>query len=89
MPVSSYVIKAASNQMDAVSKALKSIDGLECGEIEDSCIPAAYFAESESESKRVGELIEAVPGVIQASLVYHNFEDVSYQEPSSTALSEK
>ena len=87
MPISSYVIKTSSEQLPALQAALSELSDVEFGDLENDCLPVACYAQSEKAAKRMGERLQTLPGAIQASLVYHNFEDVAYESPSSATLS--
>ena len=69
---------------DLIKEVLSDLPDVEFGALENDCLPVACYAETEEASKRIGDRLQALPGAIQASLVYHNFEDVAYEAPSSS-----
>ena len=84
MPVSGYVLKVEEGAVDIVKNSLSGLENVTMGEAEQDRIPVAAYAENEQEAKFLGKQLEELPGVSAALLVYHNFEDVSYEADSAT-----
>ena len=84
MPVSGYVIKVEKGAMEMVRDSLSALEDISMGEVEKDRIPVAAYAENEEAAKTLGKQLDGLPGVSAALLVYHNFEDVSYDADSAT-----
>ncbi|MDP6753759.1 MAG: chaperone NapD [Verrucomicrobiota bacterium] len=75
MPISSYAIRCQENERDAVVTHLHTLTGITVGPDTDNGIPVVIESDSTQEARDSVELLEAIPGVESAVLVYHNFED--------------
>lgn len=82
MPVSSYVVTAATGRLNDAIESVSSISGVLIGEPNQDSFPAAFSSDTEQEAQDLGRRIESAKGVSKALLVYHNFEDIEeYQTP--------
>lgn len=77
MPISSYVLRFRNDRRDQVLLALRACPGVEVGEPTDHGIPAVVDAPTIQAAETVGASLATIPGVEAATLVYHNFEDVT------------
>ena len=75
MPISSYAIRYQDTERDAVLSHLHSMTGVTVGAETPNGIPVVVESDSTPDARESGELLEAIPGVESAVLVYHNFED--------------
>ncbi len=80
MPISSYVLQIEGDSQDASLDALKGLPWVTVGESESNGIPVVIESESEQEAKARGETLAGLPGISNAVLVYHNFEDIQESE---------
>ncbi len=80
MPVSAYIVKASDGSIDHVVAQLEQLENARMGEVHSHSIPLSVYTETERDSRDVGALLDAMEGVEQSVLVYHNFEDVSEEE---------
>ncbi len=78
MPISGYVVKAGANRIAEIRRRIRDMDGVELGPAVDGQFALAAYSEDENGAERFGESLSSLPGVDQALLVYHNFEDVEY-----------
>ena len=76
MPISSYVLQIEGESQEASLKALKELTWATIGESETNGIPVVIESASEQEAKQRGETLAELPGISNAVLVYHNFEDI-------------
>jgi len=77
MPISSYAIRYQQSEKDAVVSHLHTLAGVTVGPDSKSGIPVVVESDTTHDARESGELLEAIPGVESAVLVYHNFEDES------------
>ena len=77
MPVSSYVVRYREHDKPLVLDQLNAITELALGCIASHGVAVVVETESCREASAFGERLSALHGVIDAVLVYHNFEDVS------------
>jgi len=81
MPVSSYVIRCHADVREAVLARLASEPGVTVGTATREGIPVAAETPSTDAARALGERLESLPGVLSATLVYHNFEDLESEPP--------
>lgn len=81
MPISSYVVRYQHQDKEAVLEGLASIPGVSIGSAENDGVPVVLETESSKDASLIGERLGAVQGVIDAVLVYHNFEDIEDAGP--------
>lgn len=86
MPVSSYVIRCATQDQPRVREQLDRIPGVVMGDATETGIPVAAEADSTKAAEAMGEQLQALDGVQSAVLVYHNFEDVLDEPPNRQRL---
>ncbi len=80
MPISSYAVRCQNDDRDAVITHLHQLPGVVVGAQTPNGIPVVVESDTNREARESGELLEAIPGVESAVLVYHNFEDET-EEP--------
>lgn len=76
MPISSYILRCTPAHHAGILKVLETIPGIEAGAPTDQGIPIVAATSSNREATEVGERLLRIPGVRDAVLVYHHFEDV-------------
>jgi len=75
MPISSYAIRCQDEERQAVVDHLHTMTGVIVGDETPNGIPVVVESGTTHQARESGELLEAIPGVESAVLVYHNFED--------------
>lgn len=75
MPISSYAIRCQNEERQSVVSHLHTLAGVTVGAETSAGIPVVVESNDTHEARESGELLEAIPGVESAVLVYHNFED--------------
>lgn len=76
MVISSLVVEAAPDYVDAVATVLPQVDaGVEVHETVDYKIVVTIEAASVDDSHAIASRFVKIPGVINVNLVYANFED--------------
>lgn len=73
--ISSLVVEARPEAVDAVCRALEAMEGVEVHEVSGYKIVITIEAHSVGASHEVSSRIVAIPGVLNVNLVYVNFED--------------
>lgn len=73
--ISSLVVEARPESVDAVCRALAAMEGVEVHEVSGYKIVITVEAPSTGASHEVSSRIVAIPGVLNVNLVYVNFED--------------
>jgi nitrate reductase NapD len=81
MPVSSMILKVQEGAADEVSTRLRAMPGVEVEAGPDGQLVVVTDTPDRDEDKRLGIAIDAVPGVMSQTLIYHNFEDVEEESP--------
>ncbi len=76
MPISSYVLQTEGTGKEAALEALAGLPWLTIGEPAPNGIPVVVESASEHEAKARGDELAQLPGISNAVLVYHNFEDL-------------
>ena len=84
MPISGYVLRLESEGVDAALNSVRSLDGVEVGDMVSGGWPVVTETNHRKVSEKLAERIEAMPGVLGLTLVYHNFEDQSGAEEKDT-----
>ena len=75
MPVSSLVIKVNPQKSNEIVNSIQPIEHAEVTNIVgDQIVVVTDTLDSETD-RVIWDTISAIPGVIQVSLIYHNFED--------------
>ena len=81
MNISGVVVRTFPRDIDAVWKTLSEIDGVEVhGANEDGRLVVTVEKQGEREVADLLLHLQDVPGVLSASMVYHQFEDLGQQE---------
>jgi nitrate reductase NapD len=75
MPISSLVVKVNPQKSSEVVKSLQPIEHAEVTNIIGDQIVVITDTRDRETDKVIWDSISDIPGVIQVSLVYHNFED--------------
>ena len=83
MPISSLILTVESGSRDAVAARLRGLPGVEVEGVdgEDDRLVIVTDTEGREADKQLGVAIDAVPGVVSQTLIYHNFEDVREESP--------
>ena len=76
MPISSYVLQTEGHDQVEALRALGELEWVTIGEPEPNGIPVVIESTTENEAKSRGESLGTIPGISNAVLVYHNFEDL-------------
>ena len=80
MPISSYVLQIEGDDQETALRALSELAWVTIGQSETNGIPVVIESTSENEAKDRGEALANLPGISNAVLVYHNFEDLQEHE---------
>jgi nitrate reductase NapD len=81
MNISGVLVRTFPRQIDAVWKALSALDGVEVhGANEDGRMVVTVEKYSEREMSDLLVCMQDVPGVLSASMIYHQFEELGQQE---------
>ena len=83
MPVSSYIIRCADEARPAVREALSALPGVTAGPEEAGGLAVVTETADHAEAEAMEATLRAVPRVLDAVLVYHNFEDVFAPAPTA------
>ena len=75
MPISSLVVKVQPQKSSEVVNRLQPIEYAEVTNIVGDQIVVITDTRDSETDKVIWDTITAIPGVMQVSLVYHNFED--------------
>lgn len=81
MPVSSMILKVREGASEEVSTRLRAMPGVEVEDGPNGQLVVVTDTPDRDEDKRLGAAIDAVPGVVSQTLIYHNFEDVEEESP--------
>ena len=81
MPVSSYLVSTIDGGLAAAKRNLLAIENLTLGDEKGNCLCVAAYAESNAEAESLERRLNSLPGIEQAILVYHNFEDLPASNP--------
>lgn len=73
--ISSLVVEAALDAVEAVAEALAQFEGVEVHEINDYKIVVTVEAPSTGASHKMASRFVEIPGVLNVNLIYVNFED--------------
>lgn len=77
MPISSYVIRCLPGRAVEVCRALEALPEVTLGDSSDLGLTVVAETDTSQAAQQLGDLLQTLPGVMSAVLVYHNFEDVS------------
>ncbi len=81
MNISGVLVRAFPENIDAVTQALLRLDGVEVhGANEDGRMVVTVERETERQFADLLVQMHDVPGVLSASMIYHQFEDSGQQE---------
>ncbi len=81
MNISGVVVRTFPGNIDTVRHSLERLDGVEVhGANEDGRLVVTIEKESERDIADLLVHMQDVPGVLSASMVYHQFEDLGQQE---------
>ena len=75
MPVSSLLVRTASGETARVAETLSALPGVTVSDRADDSLVVITETDDSRSGRLLDEEIGAIPGVITATLVYHNFED--------------
>lgn len=73
--ISSLVVEAVPDAVEAVAEALGALEGVEVHEINDYKIVVTVEAASAGASHKMASRFVEIPGVLNVNLIYVNFED--------------
>ena len=73
--ISSLVVEALPESVEAVSEALGKIEEVQVHEVNDYKIVVTIEAASTTDSHAIASRFIEIPGVLNVNLVYVNFED--------------
>lgn len=73
--ISSLVVEARPESVDAVARALAAMEGVEVHEVNGYKIVVTIEAPSTGASHGISSRFIQIPGVLNVNLVYVNFED--------------
>ena len=73
--ISSLVVEARPESVDAVARALAAMEGVEVHEVNGYKIVVTIEASSTGASHEISSPFIQIPGVLNVNLVYVNFED--------------
>jgi nitrate reductase NapD len=76
MPISSLLVRTLKERTQSVAKKINEIDGLEVTDIVEDQVVVVSDTQTAKQDKKLHEAVEAVPGVLAVTLVYHNYEDL-------------
>ena len=81
MNISGVLVRAYPRHLDAVRQALSGMDGVEVhGANEDGRMVVTVEQENEGSLASLLVQMQDVPGVLSASMIYHQFEESGQQE---------
>ncbi len=81
MNISGVLVRAYPKHLDAVWQALSGLDGVEVhGANEDGRMVVTIERDSEGQLTDLLVQMQDVPGVLSASMIYHQFEEPGQQE---------
>ena len=81
MNISGVVVRTFPRDIDSVTRTLSGLDGVEVhGANEDGRLVVTVEKRGERELSDLLTQMQDVPGVLSASMVYHQFEDLGQQE---------
>ena len=81
MPVSSMILKVRAGAAADVATRLRAMPGVEVEDAPDGQLVVVTDTPDRDQDKRLGRAIDADPGVVSQTLIYHNFEDVEEESP--------
>lgn len=81
MPVSSLILKVRDGAAEEVATRLRAMPGVEVEDGPDGQLVVVTDTPDREADKNLGAAIDAVPGVVSQTLIYHNFEDVEEESP--------
>ncbi|MCX7867884.1 MAG: chaperone NapD [Limisphaera sp.] len=76
MPVSAYILLCPVAAQPALREALARLPGVEVGAAHERGLAVAVETPDETAAEAMGRQLAALPGVREAVLVYHHFEDL-------------
>jgi periplasmic nitrate reductase NapD len=81
MNISGVLVRAYPKHLDAVWRALSGLDGVEVhGANQDGRMVVTVEQQGEGELADLLVQMQGVPGVLSASMIYHQFEESGRQE---------
>ena len=89
MPVASYILYCMPAMRPRVEGQLRRDPRVTLGPARDVRIPLVTQTTTHEEAVALDEILQEIPGVRRAVLIYHNFEDIHVQadEPPTPAAS--
>ena len=81
MPVSSYVVRFEPGAIAGVAQRLNALPQVTVGPGDETGIPVVAETCDTQEARLLGAQLEETPGVLSATLIYHNFEDIDPSQP--------
>ncbi len=81
MNISGVVVRTCPENIVSITKRLSDLDGVEVhGANEDGRLVVTVQNQREAEMPGMLMKVQDMPGVLSASMVYHQFEDLGQQE---------
>lgn len=75
MPISSLIVRTEPQQTEPVRSQLCHLEGVNVEATDGTNIVIVTDTVTQKQDKELWKTIEALTGVLQCDLIYHNFED--------------